>query len=136
MKLQKIHKKIYILILLLCIILVSVFSGIVPVEHLNDDDNNGREEYINHVIGNTIKNIFNNSCFVNQELFTRNMEGLEHIYVSELEYKINNSYKEDFNNIKKLIIKDINSISSTEDINNKIINYLCEKEIKCYNKKN
>ena len=135
MKLQKIHKKIYITIFLLCIILVSVFSGIVHVEHLNDD-NNERVKYINHVIGNTIKEIFNESFKDNNfnlELFNQNMENLNHEYVENYRYTHNSSYKNDFDNIKQIIMNQIQNITSTEDINNKIINYLCEKEIKCYN---
>lgn len=141
MKITNIHKKIYITIFLLCIILVSVFSGFVPVEHLNDD-NNERVKYINHVITNTIKEIFNESFednIFNPELFNEKIVRLGHENVSNYpkdiisddgtiiktpKYTHNSRYDNDFDNIKNLIINQINSIHFTEDINNKVQKYL------------
>jgi len=141
MKLQKIHKKIYIIIFLLCIILVSIFSGVVQVEHLDSDSD--RVTYINHVIGNTIKEIFNESFKdnnFNPELFNQKIVRLEHKSVENYpkyiisdddgtiikthKYTYNDRYDKDFKNIKNMIINQIQSIYSTEDINNKIKNYL------------
>ena len=126
MKLQNIHKKIYITIFLLCIILVSVFSGFVPVEHLDNNNDQPVSEnkidvhYANTKIGGYIKSIFQ-----------KNLQNLQHNSIQGS----NADYDSLFDKIKEKLLKNVNNISLDDKINQYIQEVLCEEGINAYCKK-